>query len=508
LVLVVPSSATFAQPPAAPPKAEAKSDKPDDKPKKLEEKSSTTRHSITLGGQKIAYTAVAGTMVLKDDEGKDKASVFYVAYTKDGVKDPAERPVTYCFNGGPGAASIWVNFGAFGPKRVERDPEGMTLAPPGRLVDNDLSILDLTDLVFIDPVSTGYSRPAPGEDRKQFHGVNEDVATVGEVIRLWTTRNQRWASPKLLAGESYGTTRAAGLALFLDQRFGMTVNGVILISSVLNWQNQEFNVGNDMPYVIHLPSYTATAWYHKKLPADLAGDLQKAVAESESYARNEYANALMQGDRLSPERTRAVAEKVARLTGLSLDYVLRSNLRIELFRFLKELLRAEGKTVGRLDSRFTGWDLDSAGENPEFDPSLSAIDASYASLANDYYRRTLGFESDVVYERLSRLVRPWSFGDYANRYLNMAETLREAMTRNPHLKVLAQSGYYDFATPYFDSVYTLDHLGLPAALRGNVRFELYESGHMMYIRRADHEKLRKDVADFILWAAGGSAGGR
>jgi carboxypeptidase C (cathepsin A) len=423
-----------------------------------------------------------------------------VAYTKDGVKDPAERPVTYSFNGGPGAAAVWVHFGAFGPKRVERDAEGMALPPPGRLVDNDLSLLDLTDLVFLDPVSTGYSRPAPGEDRKQFHGVDEDVASVGEVIRLWTTRNRRWASPKFLAGESYGTTRAAGLALYLDQRFGMTINGVILISSVLNWQNQEFNVGNDMPFILHLPSYTATAWYHKKLPADLAGDLKKAVAESEGFARNEYASALMQGDRLSPERARAVAEKVARLTGLSVDYVLRSNLRIELFRYLKELLRAEGKTVGRLDSRFTGYDLDSAGENPEFDPSMAATDASYASLANDYYRRVLGFESDLVYERLNRLVRPWSFADYANRYLNMAENLRGAMTRNPHLKVLVQSGYYDFATPYFDSVYTLDHLGLPQALRGNVRFELYQAGHMMYIRRADHEKFRKDVADFIRWA--------
>ncbi|HSF39547.1 MAG TPA: peptidase S10, partial [Thermoanaerobaculia bacterium] len=301
--------------PAKAPEAAAKEEK-----KKPEEKSSITRHTLTLDGQKIPYTATAGTLVLTDDEGAPKASVFYVAYSRDGVKDPAERPVTFSFNGGPGAASLWVHMGGFGPKKVLRTDEGMELAPPGRLVDNEFSMLDVTDLVFLDPVSTGFSRPAPGEDPKQFHGVTQDVESVAEFIRLWITRNKRWASPKFLAGESYGTTRAAGLALHLDQRYGMQLNGVILISSILNWQNQEFNVGNDMAYIIHLPTYAATAWYHKKLPPELSGDLKKTLAEVEDFARNEYASALMQGDRLAPEKRKEIAARLARYTGLSPDY--------------------------------------------------------------------------------------------------------------------------------------------------------------------------------------------
>jgi carboxypeptidase C (cathepsin A) len=233
---------------------------PDDKKPPLEDRSTRTQHTITLDGQKIAYTATAGTLVLKDEDGTAKASVFYVAYTRDGVKDPASRPVTFCFNGGPGSASLWVHMGAFGPKIVARDDEGMGLAPPGRLIDNDQSILDLTDLVFIDPVSTGYSRPAAGQDAKQFHGVRQDIESVGQFIRLWVTRGERWASPKFIAGESYGTTRAAGLAYHLQERYGLELNGLVLVSSVLNWQNQEFHDGNDMPYLIHLPTYAATAW--------------------------------------------------------------------------------------------------------------------------------------------------------------------------------------------------------------------------------------------------------
>ncbi|HEX3128509.1 MAG TPA: peptidase S10, partial [Thermoanaerobaculia bacterium] len=469
---------------------------PDEKTAKPpEEKVSTTRHTIMLDGQKIAYTANAGNMVLKDEEGKAKASVFYVAYTKDGVKDPGDRPVTFSFNGGPGAASLWVHLGAFGPRRVERTGEGMGLPPPGRLVDNEHSLLDVTDLVFIDPVSTGYSRPAPGEDPKQFHGVRQDVEWVAEFIRLWVTRNERWASPKLLAGESYGTTRAAGLAQFLAERYGMTLNGVILISSVLNWQNQEFNVGNDMPYILHLPTYAATAWYHKKLPPELQGDLRKTLDEVEAFARGEYALALLQGDRLAPEKRREIAARVARYTGLSPEYVERSNLRIEISRFTKELLRAEGKTVGRLDTRFTGSDLDSVGEEPEYDPASASTDGPYVAMVNDYLRRELGYKEDRTYERLA-MVWPWSWAGFENKYVNLAEALRKAMTRNPDLQVLFTCGYYDLATPYFDSVYTVDHLGLAESLRGHVKLAYYESGHMMYIREVDHAKLKKDVADF------------
>lgn len=470
--------------------------KPSQEAKPPEEKVSTTRHTITLGGQAIAYTANAGNMVLKDEDGKAKASVFYVAYTKDGVKDPANRPVTFSFNGGPGAASLWVHLGAFGPRRVERTKEGMGLPPPGRLVDNENSLLDVTDLVFIDPVSTGYSRPAPGEDPKQFHGVREDIEWVAEFIRLWITRNERWASPKLVAGESYGTTRAAGLAQFLSERYGMMLNGVILISSILNWQDQEFNVGNDVPYMLHLPTYAATAWYHKRLAPELQADLRKTLDEVEAFARGEYALALLQGDRLSPERRHEIAAKLARYTGLSPEYVERTNLRIGLSRFTKELLRDQGLTVGRLDTRFTGSDLDAAGEEPEYDPASASTDGPYTAMVNDYLRRELGYKEDRPYERLAT-VWPWNWSGAENRYVNVAEPLRKAMTRNPDMKVLFTSGYYDLATPYFDSVYTADHLGLAEPLRRNVRMAFYESGHMMYIREADHAKLKKDVADFI-----------
>lgn len=478
--------------------AEEPKEKPAEKKPAPEEKISTTKHTLAVGGRKIAYTATAGNYVLKSEEGDPKATVFFVAYTLDGTQELGKRPITFSFNGGPGAASVWVHLGAFGPKRVEMTEEGWPLPPPGRLVDNEYTLLPESDLVFIDPVSTGYSRPAPGEDPKQFHGLEQDVEWVGEFIRLWLTRNGRWSSPKFLAGESYGTTRAAGLAGFLQQHFGMYLNGIVMISSVLNWQNQEFNAGNDIPYIIHLPSYTATAWYHKKLSPDLQADLRKTLAEAEHFALTDYALALHQGDQLAPAERRRIAEKLARYTGLSQDFVERSDLRILVYRFFKELLRADGKTVGRLDGRFTGFDRDSAGEFPEFDPASEAASVGYIALLNDYLRRELGVESDLPFLALSRQVWPWDFGEEnRNRYVNVAETLREAMTRNPRLKVLLQSGYYDFATPYFDSVYTMRHLGLPEELRGNIEIEFYEAGHMMYIRRADHKKFYDDVVRFI-----------
>ncbi len=472
-----------------------------------EEKVSTTRHAITLDGQRVAYTATAGNVVLKDDDGTAKASVFYIAYTRDGepgrAPDPGSRPVTFSFNGGPGAASLWVHMGAFGPKKVARDDEGMALPPPVRMIDNEFSLLDVTDLVFIDPVSTGYSRPAPGQDPKQFHGVRQDVQWVGEFIRLWVTRNRRWASPKFIAGESYGTTRAAGLAAYLDARFGMQLNGLVLISTVLNWQDQEFHVGNDLPYPIILPTYTATAWYHHKLAPELQADLARTLAESEAFALDEYAPALLLGDRLPAERQRQVAAKLARLTGLSLDYVLRSNLRVELSRFTKELLRAEGKTVGRLDTRFTGSDLDAVGEEPEFDPASVSLDGPYAAAVNDYVRRELGYESDLVYERLAR-VWPWSFDGYENQYVNVAEPLRQEMVKNPALRVLITSGVFDLATPYFDSVFTVEHMGLPPALKGHIEITRYQSGHMIYIRRSEQRRFKADIARFMRAAVAGN----
>jgi carboxypeptidase C (cathepsin A) len=509
LLALLPAAAPAgAQAPAAAPasgKAVEAPAAPDKKPP--EEKLSTTRHAITLDGQKISYTATAANVVLKDDDGTPKASVFFIAYVRDAEpgrpQDPGARPVTFSFNGGPGAASLWVHMGAFGPKKVVRDEEGMALPPPVRMIDNEFSLLDVTDLVFIDPVSTGYSRPVPGQDPKQFHGVRQDIQWVGEFIRLWVTRNRRWASPKFIAGESYGTTRAAGLASYLDERFGMQLNGLVLISTVLNWQDQEFHVGNDLPYPIILPTYTATAWYHHKLAPELEADLSRTLQESEAFALDEYAPALLLGDRLPAERKQQVAVKLARLTGLSLDYVLRSNLRVELNRFTKELLRSEGKTVGRLDTRFTGSDLDAVGEEPEFDPASVSLDGPYAAAVNDYVRRELGYESDLVYERLAR-VYPWGFEGYENQYVNVAEPLRQEMVKNPALRVLITSGVFDLATPYFDSVFTVEHMGLPPPLKGHLEITRYQSGHMIYIRRSEQRKFKADIARFMRAAVAGS----
>ena len=309
---------------------------------------------MRIGGQEIKYTATAGTILLKLEDGTPKASVFYVAYTKDDAGDLAKRPVTFTFNGGPGAASIWLHLGALGPRRVQMGDAGALTGPPYKLVDNEYSLLDVTDLVFIDPVSTGYSRAVPGEAPKQFHGIEEDIQSVGDFIRLYATRNKRWTSPKFLAGESYGITRAAGLSGYLQERYGMYLNGIVLISSILNFQTAEFDRGNDLPYILYLPTYTAIAWYHKKLSPDLQGDLQKAIGESRTFAAGEYADALAAGDNLSPERRKDIAQKLARLTGLPAEYIEQADLRIEIMRFDKELLRSQRRTVGRAGREIYG----------------------------------------------------------------------------------------------------------------------------------------------------------
>lgn len=380
----------------------------------------------------------------------------------------------------------------------------MAPPPPYRMVDNGESLLDVTDLVFIDPVTTGYSRAVPGEDPKKFHGVKEDAEAVAEFIRLWTSRFGRWSSPKFLAGESYGTTRSARLSQVLQDGHGMYLNGVILISSILNFQTARFNAGNDLPYPLFLPTYTATAWYHKRLPQDLqAAGLQKAVEEAERFAVGEYTLALMQGNDLSSEQWRDVAAKVARYTGLSPQFVERTNLRPAISRFVKELLRDQGATVGRLDSRFKGMDRDAAGEEYEFDPSYAAIQGPFTGVLNDYVSQQLGFKSDLPYEILTDRVRPWSYGESANQYLNVAEDLRQAMSQNPALKIFVGNGYYDLATPFFATEYTFDHLGFEPDYEKRVTTRYYESGHMMYIRRVDHVQLKKDLAEFIVASGGG-----
>lgn len=457
----------------------------------------TTQHSVTINGQAVAYTVTAGTLVLKEEDNTPKAAVFFTAYTRDDMTDPAQRPLTFAFNGGPGSSSVWLHLGLLGPRRVLMDDEGYALPPPYRLVDNEHSLLDVTDLVFIDPVSTGYSRAVKGDEAKEFHNIERDVEWVGEFIRLYTTRFRRWASPKFLAGESYGTTRAAALSGFLQQRHGLYLNGLALISTVLNFQTIDFHPGNDLPYLLFLPTYAATAWYHRRLAPELQLDLHQTLREVEAFARGEYAPALLQGAALSAGERRRVARKLARYTGLMPEYVEQSDLRIEIFRFTKELLRAQQRTVGRLDSRFVGIDRDAAGERPEFDPSYAAIQGPYTALLNDYVRRELGFESDLPYEILTGRVQPWDYGAYQNRYVNVAETLRAAICQNPALRVFVANGYYDLATPYFATEYTFNHLGLEPNLRGNINLGYYEAGHMMYIRRVALVQLKADLAAFI-----------
>jgi carboxypeptidase C (cathepsin A) len=466
-------------------------------PATIQEKASVTKHRIVLQGIPIDYTASAGNILLKNEEGKDKGSIFYIAYTKDGVKDPSQRPIMFCFNGGPGGAAVWVHLGAFGPKKSLLDDEGFpVLPPPGKLVDNEFSVLDLTDLVFIDPMTTGYSRAVPGEDPKQFYGFEKDVESVSEFIRLYVTRNKRWLSPKFLAGESYATTRVSGLANHLQTRYGMFLNGVVLISVVINWQNTDWSIGNDMAYIMFLPSYTAAAWYHGKLSPELSGNLRQALDKAEDFALNEFAWALHQGNKLAPERKAEIIEKLSSFTGLSKEFLERSNMRVTEDRFYKELLRDQGKTVGRLDTRYTGVDRESAGESPEFDQSWSIVIGSYVALINDYIRRDLEYENDLPYNFLAG-VQPWPLKPGGRGYLNAAEILRQAMHMNPQLKVLIASGYYDFATPYFDADYTVAHMDLAKELQKNITMTYYESGHMMYVRKVAHQKFRKDMEDFI-----------
>jgi carboxypeptidase C (cathepsin A) len=465
-----------------------------------EEKTSKTEHTTNIGGQEIKYTATAGTMVLKKEDGTATASMFYIAYTRDGVTDLTRRPITYAFNGGPGSSSVWLHMGTLGPKRVLLQPSGYPTAPPYKLVDNEYSVLDVTVLVFIDPVTTGYSRPAPGADARQFHGVNGDMTSVAEFIRLYTSRNGRWTSPKFLAGESYGTTRAANLSGYLQGELGMNLNGIMLLSSVLNFQTISFDPGNDLPYILYLPSYTASAWYHKKLPKDLQGDLKKATAESENFAYGEYTTALLKGDTL-PARDRAqIAQKLARYTGIPAATVERNNLRLTSTRFRKELLRDESRVIGRYDARITGIDEDPGSDSPDYDPSYSTVQGAFTATWNQYVRNELKFESDMPYEILTGKVRPWSYDQFQNRYVNVAETLANAMTQNKDLKVFVANGYFDLATPFLATEYTFSHMRLAPATRGNVTMDFFEAGHMMYVHLPSLERVKADLAKFITGA--------
>ena len=454
-----------------------------------------TRHELRLGGRTLRYTVTTGVMPLKNAAGETEARIFYMAYTLDGAGDRSRRPLMFSFNGGPGSSSVWLHLGALGPRRVHMTEEGFMPAPPFRLVDNEQTWLDFTDLVFIDPVGTGYSRAAKPELGVKYFGLQGDIASVGEFIRLYLARNERWASPLFLVGESYGTTRAAGLSGYLVER-GIAFNGILLVSTILNFQTARFGKGNDLPYVLFLPTYTAIAWYHKKLPADLQGDLRKTLQEVERWAANEYTVALAKGDSLTAAERQEVIDRLARYTGLDRKFIDNSELRIEIQRFDKELLRDQKRTVGRLDGRFKGIDDLAVTERPDFDPSMAAIRPPYTATFNDYVRRELGFKSDLEYYILGGGVGRWDFGS-DNSYADTSEALRSAFAKNPHMKLFVASGYYDLATPYFAAEYTLRHMGLDPSLRGSVTTAYYEAGHMMYIEQNSLAQFKRDAASFV-----------
>jgi carboxypeptidase C (cathepsin A) len=472
-----------------------KSEQEDEK-QDAESEPTLTSHVVTIAGQEIQYTATAGKMLMKNDEGDSKAHVFFVAYTKDD-EQAEERPITYCFNGGPGSSSVWLHLGMLGPRRVKLNDDAQPVPPPHQLIDNQYSLLDVTDLVFIDPVSTGYSRPVKGEDKKQFHGYDEDLRSVSQFIHDYTTKYGRWGSPKFLLGESYGGLRAAGLSGRLQRRYRMYLNGIVLVSAVVDFQTLAARGSNDVAYVLFLPSYTATAWYHKALSPELQQlPVERVVALARRFASGLYQRALLAGDNFPPGRRQQAIDRMAELTGLSAEYIDGANLRVSMQRFGKELLRSRRRVVGRFDSRYLGIDRDNVGETPGHDPSGSALFGTFTSAMNQYLRDTLEVEEERVYEILTDRVRPWDYDEFTNRFVTASETLRRSMTENPYLKVFAACGYYDLATPGYAMQYTRDHLGLAPELRKNFTLKFYKAGHMMYVHEPSLIKLRKDLLKF------------
>ena len=456
-----------------------------------------THHEIRAGGRVLRYTATAGMMPIKNRDGETEARMFFMAYTLDDVGAKARRPLTFSFNGGPGSASVWLHMGAIGPKRVRMNADGTMTAPPFELVDNEQTWLNQTDLVFIDPVGTGYSRAVRPELASKFFGLQGDIESVGEFIRLYLTRYERWTSPLFLAGESYGTTRASALSGYLVDR-GIAFNGIMLISTIMNFETTNFAPGNDLAYALFLPSYAATAWYHKKLPPDLQSKpVAEVAAEAERWASNEYTLALEKGDKLTGADRQDVVAKMARLTGLAPQFVDNANLRVSLNLFRKELLRSERRSVGRLDARFKGYDSNLASDSPDYDPSEAAIRPPYTSTFNNYVRSELNYKNDLEYYILGGGIwSPWNWGTN-NNYVDTSVALRNALAKNPYLKVFVAMGYYDMATPYYAADYTIHHISLDPMLLRNISTGHYEAGHMMYIDEKSLGRMRSDIGKFM-----------
>jgi carboxypeptidase C (cathepsin A) len=471
------------------------------------EESSVTDHTVRIAGQTIPYKATAATILLKNEKDEPTALIYFTAYTRSDVKDLSQRPVAFIYNGGPGSSSLWLHMGSFGPKRVAVSDAEATPPAPYKLNDNPYCLLDKSDLVFIDPVGTGFSHAVGKAQDKDFWGVDEDVKSFAQLIDAYISRNDRWNSPKFLIGESYGTFRSAALSNYLQSNNGMYFNGIVLISSVLDLGTISFNPGEDMPYIFYLPSYAATAWYHKTL-ADRPAELLPFIEEARKFAVSDYAAALMKGSRLTSTEKADMAKKLSRFTGLSEDYLLKGDLRVALPQFQKELQRSRGLTTGRLDARFSGYSYDLLGEYAEFDPQDTAISGPFIAVFNNYIRTELKFGQDKVYHSAAdHAFQSWNWKHNAGDNFgfpgspNVEGDLIQALLTNPHLKVEIENGYYDLATPFFATEYTVDHLGLPEKLQKNITLQYYNAGHMMYVREDDLAKLKANVANFIDAAA-------
>lgn len=479
-------------------------------PKEPQDRIVVTEHRLTIGKKTLDYTATCGTVVLRDyspsydgkeaDRKPDKAraSLFFTAYTLKGVKKPQTRPVTFSFNGGPGSSSVWLHLGVLGPQRVVCDDMGNAPPPPYALTDNEYTLLTESDLVFIDPVGTGHSRMAEGEKVAEFHDYQRDLDSVGEFIRLYLARYGRWGSPKYLIGESYGTTRAVGLSQHLQDKHDIYLNGVMLVSMAVDLQTLSFDHSNELPYPLFLPTYAATAWYHKALVPELQKKpLAEVIAAAEAFANNDYLVALMQGSRLPASDREHIAGQVARFSGLSTDYVLKCDLRPSEFRYFKQLLRERGQVVARLDSRFLSQDRDDAGEQPESDALMNNVLGAFTTGINRLLRDTLKFEADAPYVVHAPIWDKWTWKDFAGKYVNVGASLRRAMHANPHMRVYVASGYYDLGTPHAAGDYTLSHLGLRENLQKNIAVSYFEAGHMMYIHRPSLVRMATELRAFV-----------
>lgn len=469
----------------------------------IEEKQASKQFTGSFGRKKIAYTATAATQVSTIND--KKVSYFYVSYTQDDA-DPETRPILFCFNGGPGSSTVWLNLGLFGPKRMEFDDDGFKKGMQGRLVDNPESILNVADVVCVDAIGTGFSTTADKDDEKEFHHFKQDIEAFSQFIVHYLNRHGRWASPKYLAGESYGTLRGAGIALELFTTYNVEFNGIMLISSILNYQTVKvhfpsllFDPGNDLPFALYLPTYAATAWYHRKLSErHQKRSLEDFVTEVEEFALGEYWSALAKGDLISDQDRAEIAAKLSEYTGIAADYIERYDNRLHILRFCKELLRDEKRTVGRIDSRYIGIDRVPGGHVIEADPSMDATGAVAASALNQLLRVELGFESEQIYEILSMKVnQAWNYEDFKGRYVDTSESMREVLSRSRGTKVFVANGYFDLATPHFATEYTFAHMGLDPEVRANVEMGYYEAGHMMYVHQPSLKQLAADLRRFV-----------